>query len=99
MPGVVEWTAALALLCPFAGIAAALRSDDWGYAGGGLIVGANVPFTLLAIMPTNRRLLGAGGSLPDPEARALLVRWGRLHAVRVLLGGLGLAVLTSRMAP
>lgn len=44
-----------------------------------------VPFTFVAIMPTNRRLLD-GGPLGDDEVRRLLQRWGRLHALRTALG-------------
>ena len=62
---------------------------------GGLVLGAVVPFTLLVIYPTNHRLL-APTLLPEsPEAEALLRRWGRLHAVRTLLGILAFAILLA----
>lgn len=51
----------------------------------GLLIGAVVPFTLLVIMPTNRALQ-THGRVASTETRALLVRWGRLHAVRSVLG-------------
>ncbi|HYI47139.1 MAG TPA: DUF1772 domain-containing protein [Allosphingosinicella sp.] len=54
---------------------------------GGLALLANWPFTLAAIMPTNRRLEALSPDAPAPETRALLIRWGRLHAVRAALGG------------
>jgi hypothetical protein len=59
---------------------------------GGLVLLANWPFTLLVIMPTNRRLLaeGAGTAADTPD---LLIRWNRLHAVRTLLGLLATALL------
>lgn len=50
---------------------------------GGLLLIANWPFTLLAIAKVNRRL-GTGGE--GAETRALLEKWGRLHAVRTALG-------------
>lgn len=53
---------------------------------GGLTLLANWPFTLAAILPTNRRLEAIPADAPTPETRALLVRWGRLHAVRAALG-------------
>jgi hypothetical protein len=52
---------------------------------GALLIGAVVPFTFVGIMPTNHRLLSPDLDLGSAEARALLVRWGRLHAVRTLL--------------
>jgi Domain of unknown function (DUF1772) len=50
------------------------------------VVGAVVPFTFAAIMPTNHRLLAPDRDLASAETRALLVRWGRLHAVRTVMG-------------
>jgi hypothetical protein len=52
----------------------------------GLLLGALVPYTLVIIMPTNRRLLDPTLDAGSGEARALLVRWGRLHAVRTVVG-------------
>jgi uncharacterized membrane protein len=45
-----------------------------------------VPFTLIAIMPTNKALLDPGLQRSSPIAEALLVKWGRLHAVRSIAG-------------
>lgn len=46
-----------------------------------------VPFTLMVIFPTNRRLLDPTLERSSPEAAELLNRWGRLHAVRTVLSG------------
>lgn len=51
---------------------------------GGLLLLASWPVTLILIMPVNRRLEATDA--PDPETRALLVRWGRLHLIRAALG-------------
>ncbi|MEP7223207.1 MAG: DUF1772 domain-containing protein [Novosphingobium sp.] len=59
---------------------------------GGLVLLANWPFTMLAIMPTNHRLLDSD-SLSDQQVAALLQRWNRLHGVRTGLGALALAML------
>lgn len=57
------------------------RSDARWLLGGGLLVSV-VPFTALAILPTNKQLLDPE-TANDPElAEKLLTRWGRLHAVR-----------------
>jgi hypothetical protein len=69
-----------------------LETLEWGWAVGGVLVGVAVPFTLLAVMPTTRRLL-ASGLIDDRDALALLRRWGRLHWIRSALGGVGLVVL------
>ena len=51
-----------------------------------LVLGAVVLFTLIVVMPTNRRLLDPALDAGSAEARLLLLRWGRLHAVRTVAG-------------
>ena len=89
------WQAGAAAACLVSGVLAAWLASDLGWALGALATGAAMPYTLLVMMRTNRRLL-AGGPLPDGEAAVLLSRWARLHWVRTLLGTLGLLVLVSR---
>jgi len=74
---------------------ASATSGESVWAVGGVIVGTAIPFTLIAIRPTNRRLLGA--EVVGEHARHLLVRWGRLHSVRSLLGVLAVALLAVRI--
>jgi hypothetical protein len=52
----------------------------------GLLLGALVPYTLVVIMPTNHRLLAPSLDPGSGQARELLLRWGRLHAVRTVVG-------------
>ena len=54
---------------------------------GGLLLLLIIPFTLVIIMPTNKRLESRELDLRSEEAGSLLRRWGRLHAVRSILGG------------
>jgi hypothetical protein len=60
---------------------------------GGLALGIVVPFTLVVIAPTNRRLLAAELDPESAEAAQLLQRWGRLHAVRSVLSGVAFLIL------
>jgi anthrone oxygenase-like protein len=53
---------------------------------GGILLASVVPFTLVVILPTNQRLLDPGLDPHSAEARALLERWARLHALRSILG-------------
>jgi hypothetical protein len=85
------WQASAAALSLAAGLGAALATGRWGWAAGGALVGAAIPFTLVAIMPTNRRLQAPG--LAAAEAGPLLARWGALHRVRTAVGLAGLLVL------
>ncbi len=59
--------------------------------GGGLL-GAVVPLTLLVIMPTNEALLDPSLDRRADRGAQLLVRWGRLRAVRSGLSLLALII-------
>jgi hypothetical protein len=77
--------APLAVSSFVAGVAVWLVGGGSAWLVAALLIGAVVPFTFVGIMPTNHRLLSPDLDLGSAEARALLVRWGRLHAVRTLL--------------
>ncbi len=61
-----------------------LRSDARILVGGGLLVSV-IPFTALAILPTNKQSLDPATANDPGLAGRLLSRWGRLHAVRSVL--------------
>jgi hypothetical protein len=84
--------APLALLSLACGVAAWLLGAGIGWLIAALLVGAVVPFTFAVIMPTNNKLLTPGRDLSSTETRALLVRWGRLHAVRTILSLAGVTI-------
>jgi hypothetical protein len=52
---------------------------------GGILLGLVIPFTLIVILPTNRRLGVPDIAKESPDTRRLLDRWARLHAVRSVL--------------
>lgn len=78
--------ASLAAVGLLAGVGAWLMGGEMWWLVGALMLGAVIPFTLFAILPTNRRLLAPELIDDSPEAAALLGRWARLHAVRTVLG-------------
>jgi hypothetical protein len=77
--------APLALVSLCAGTVDALMGAGIGWGIAAALIGAVVPFTAFGIMPTNHSLLEPGRELDSAETRALLVRWGQLHAVRTAL--------------
>jgi Domain of unknown function (DUF1772) len=84
--------APLAILSLLCGVAVWLLGGGRGWLVAAVLVGAVVPFTLVVIMPANKRLLASDRDLSSSETRELLVLWGRLHAIRTLLGLAGAVV-------
>ncbi len=78
--------ATLATIGFLSATAAWLKSSPvWWLIGGGALLVAIV-FTLIVIFPTNKKLLDSSLDKNSEMALKLLIRWGRLHAVRSLLG-------------
>jgi len=78
---------------PLALISSLSALVSWWFDGGrawlvgGLLLLLVIPFTLVVILPTNKRLESQELDLRSEEAERLLRSWGRLHAVRTLLSG------------
>jgi hypothetical protein len=79
--------AALGLLASFV---AWFAGASFCWLTAGVLLGSVIPFTLIAILPTNKRLLSLTLEKQSVEAERLLERWGRLHAARSLLSGVSL---------
>jgi hypothetical protein len=77
--------ALLALAATIAGIGAWLMSAQLAWLLGALLIFTVVPFTLIAIRPTNKQLLDPRRDRASEEAGRLLQRWERLHSVRSIL--------------
>jgi Domain of unknown function (DUF1772) len=78
--------ATLAALSGAFALVAAWMTFDWHWVLGAALILANWPYTLWGIMPTNRGLKAIAEDDAGPSSRALLRTWGRLHAVRTVLG-------------
>ena len=88
----------LAILGALAAAGAWLGGAPIGWLGGGALLGLVVPYTFLAILRTNTRLLDRTLAPDSPEARRLLRRWGALHALRTLLGLAAAATMAHLLA-
>ena len=76
----------LAIVGGLCGLAVWRLSGDWLWVAGSAALLGNWPFTLLAIMPTNKQLKATQPDRAGPETRTLLLSWGKLHNVRTVLG-------------
>jgi hypothetical protein len=77
--------APLAIVAFLAALTSWLLGAGFAWLIAAALIGAVVPFTFIVIMATNKGLLAKGRKVGSPETRALLERWGRLHAVRTIL--------------
>lgn len=78
--------ATLALIATVTGVGAWFTGAPRAWFSGAVLIFAVVPFTLLAIMPTNKKLLDPSLDRSSEATHRLLQQWGRLHAVRSILG-------------
>jgi hypothetical protein len=78
--------ASLALASALFGLLAFWVTRDWRWLAGGTLIFANWPYTLIAILPVNKRLEATPPDGANAETRALIEAWGRLHAGRSALG-------------
>lgn len=74
------------------GLLAWLLTGRLAFVAGAVLIVANWPWTIFAIMPTNNTLMATEPSEAGDQTRALLVKWNGLHAVRTGLGCLAVAV-------
>jgi hypothetical protein len=87
----LQMQASLALVAGALGLAAFYFQHSVAALVAGLFMLANWPYTLIIINPTNKRLGATPDELAGPATRALIVRWGKLHAVRTAFGLAGAA--------
>src|SRR5262249_42880412 len=84
--------APLAIVGFLLGLLASWETGKWLWVVGAFLLLANWPYTLLVIMPTNRKLIATELSKAGRETRNLIEHWARLHAIRTALGFAATAV-------
>jgi hypothetical protein len=75
----------LAIVSTLAGAGSWFMTGDILWLLGALLIFAVIPFTFVAIMPTNNILLDPRVDKTSPTTRTLLEKWGKLHGVRSII--------------
>ena len=89
--------ASLAVLGCVSGLVGGWQRSDPAAVIAALLLGSVVPFTLVVIFPTNKRLLDPTLDRQGTEVAHLLTRWGQLHAVRSVLGSIAFLIFLIRL--
>ena len=80
--------ASLAVIGFLFGLEAWWQSGELLWLLGAIVLVANWPFTMFVIMPVNHTLNDIALDDAGPKSRALIEKWGGLHAVRTALGAI-----------
>lgn len=73
--------ASLALASALFGLLAFWLTRDWRALVGAALIFSNWPYTLLVILPVNKRIAATPPDAASATTRGLVQTWGRLHAV------------------
>jgi len=71
-------------------VAAWLNGASFWWLVAGALLSTVIPFTLVIILPTNKRLLDPTLDKRSAETERLLARWSRLHGVRSVISSVAL---------
>jgi hypothetical protein len=88
----VTMQAGLAALSGAFGLVVWWDTGGWRWLVAALLILANWPYTLIVIKPINDRLNAVADKDASAGSRALIEKWGRLHAIRTALGMLATGV-------
>ncbi|MCA0046591.1 DUF1772 domain-containing protein [Mesorhizobium sp. B283B1A] len=78
--------ASIAIVACVLGLIAWWSSGGLAFLVGAVLIILPWPWTLIAMMPTNRLLEAMDVGAGNPQARSLTIKWGNLHLARVALG-------------
>jgi len=62
------------------------QTANWLWLFGAFLLVANWRYTLIGIMPVNRRIMSIRPAEASAASTALIAQWGALHGVRAALG-------------
>jgi len=78
--------ASIAIVAFLLGLTAWWQTAGFAFLLGAVLIILPWPWTLMVMMPTNKLLGAMDASADNPQARALIVKWGNLHLARAGLG-------------
>lgn len=88
----------LAAICGATSIYAWYAGAEFTWLLGGIVMLGMFPLTAVLIVPTNLRLLKIDPQEAEVEATQLHERWGRMHALRTVVGSVPFVLFVATLA-
>jgi len=83
-----KWVLILSITVTILTLIYSLQTSNWNWFILSLFMHLNGPYTVLFMMPLNKRLLQSGVDVLSEQTSQDLKNWGKLHLLRTLLNGL-----------
>ena len=91
--------AGLAILCFVSSMLACVAGAGIMWLFTGLLMFSVVPFTLIVMMPVNKKLLDPKVDKYSASTKSLLQTWGKLHGVRSVISFCALLLFLNQILP
>jgi len=82
------WVLVLSIIVTLLALAYSLMTGHWWWFGISMLMHLNGPYTILFMMPLNRRLMDENVDPLSEQTASDIRKWGGLHLVRTILNGL-----------
>lgn len=89
----------LAILACLLGLIAWWQTGLAAFLLGAILIILPWPWTVFVMLPTNKKLEATAPAEAGAEVRELIVKWGRMHLVRLALGALATMVYLGAVMP
>ena len=81
------WVLILSIIVTLLALAYSIVTENWWWFGTSMLMHLNGPYTIVYMMPLNRRLMDLDVDPTSDQTANDIKKWGTLHLVRTLLNG------------
>lgn len=81
------WVLILSIIVTLLALAYSILTENWWWFGTSMLMHLNGPYTIVYMMPLNRRLMDPDVDPTSEQTANDIKKWGTLHLARTLLNG------------
>ena len=81
------WVLILSIIVTLLALAYSILTENWWWFGTSMLMHLNGPYTIVYMMPLNRRLMDPDVDPTSDQTANDIKKWGTLHLVRTILNG------------